>query len=279
MKARAAALVLVLLVAASCERGRRKVTSIEHPESADELVVRIDLQGGFLPPRHRFVSVPLFSLFGDGRVITTGPQIELYPGPALPPLLETRISEQGIQKILGEAQEAGLLEGDRKYGNPRIMDAATTVFTVVARGRRNRVEAYALDLDGEDGRARAKLTRFQQRVGDLNALLSPSDLLEKQTAYEVEQVQVILLPAEEISSPDVEPQRLPWPLATPITAYGQPFLSAGAEARCAVPGGPDSPAILEALKGATEITIWQSEDREFSIWARPLLPDERGCGG
>ena len=53
----------------------------------NNLVLRIDTSGGFVSPAFTMGQIPGFSLFGDGRVITTGAQIEIYPQPALPPVL------------------------------------------------------------------------------------------------------------------------------------------------------------------------------------------------
>ena len=50
----------------------------------DDLVLRIDVSGGFLAPGVALTHLPMFSLYGDGRVIREGPQIEIYPQPALP---------------------------------------------------------------------------------------------------------------------------------------------------------------------------------------------------
>ena len=64
----------------------------------------MDVGGGFVAPSYSLKPVPAFSLYGDGRLIIEGPQIEIYPGPALPNLLVTRISEDGVQAILSRRE-------------------------------------------------------------------------------------------------------------------------------------------------------------------------------
>lgn len=275
MKLRLAAICLTLVVTvAACGERQRVKTQIDHPRGADELLVRIELRGGFVPERYLYTSVPFFSLFGDGRVITVGPQMEIYPGPALPPLLVTRITEKGIQAPLNEARDAGLMDGDKRYDNPRVADAGTTVFTVVAEGRRNVVEAYALDLDDQDG-PRQKLVRFQERIGNLRELIGAAEIIEEEAGYRVERVQVVTMPAGPPESSDIEPQRLPWPLTAPLSTFGNPLrLMSSLQARCAE---NKDPSLLDALRNATEITIWQSEGKDYTIWARPLLGDETAC--
>ena len=55
--------------------------TITHPTGAGELVLRVEYQGGFVPYEFTLSSVPFWSLFGDGTLILTGPQIEIYHRP------------------------------------------------------------------------------------------------------------------------------------------------------------------------------------------------------
>ena len=145
--------------------GATGATGIEHPTGADQLILRMAYEGGFVPYEYTLGSTPFWSLFGDGTLIVPGPQIEIYPGPALPNLTATPVSEDGIQAILEAARDAGLMDGDANYGNQCIADAATTVFTTTAEGKTSVVSAYALDVGepagtcggGKDADARAKL--------------------------------------------------------------------------------------------------------------------------
>ena len=127
-------------------------------------------------------TTPFWSLFGDGTLIVPGPQIEIYPGPALPNLTATPVSEDGIQAILQAARDAGLMDGDKDYGDMCIADAANTVFTTTADGSTSVVTAYALDVGeptgtcggGKDAAARAKLAAFQAKLTDLRAGSRPA---------------------------------------------------------------------------------------------------------
>ncbi len=119
---------------------------IEHPTGSDQLVLRVEYQGGFVPYEYMLKRVPSWSLYGDGTVIVEGPVIEIYPGPALPNLLAFTLTEEAVQAILEAAQDAGLMDGDATYGYPCIADAADTVFTVNADGTTSVVSAYALEL-------------------------------------------------------------------------------------------------------------------------------------
>src|SRR5262245_64500824 len=57
--------------------------AIEHPTRADEPILRVEMGRGLFPPWTALPQVPRFALFGDGRAITWGPVMAIYPAPAL----------------------------------------------------------------------------------------------------------------------------------------------------------------------------------------------------
>src|SRR5690349_11966562 len=62
---------------------------------ADEVVVRVDVSGGFVPMDHAFRSVPSVTIYGNGLTITPGAVIAIYPGPALTPLAARTLTSRG----------------------------------------------------------------------------------------------------------------------------------------------------------------------------------------
>src|SRR5207249_10841518 len=74
---------------------------------SNELVLRIAIAGGLLAPGADLANLPVISAFGDGSVITQGPQIMIYPGPALPNLQVQRLSDAGMRRLLDAAAGAG----------------------------------------------------------------------------------------------------------------------------------------------------------------------------
>jgi hypothetical protein len=50
------------------------------------VVLRIEQSGGFVAVQYNLTRMPMLTLYGDGLYLTPGPQIEIYPGPALPAL-------------------------------------------------------------------------------------------------------------------------------------------------------------------------------------------------
>lgn len=254
---------------------------IDHAPGADQLVLRIDTDGGFVAPGFILTHLPEFSLYGDGRIVVPGPQIEIYPAPALPSLVEMRVSEAGIQRILGAAGATGLLGPDRHYDAVGIADAGTTTFTLISGGVRHTVSAYALGIDaqapqaGPDGAARQLLAAFRDRLSGGMDWLADT-VVEVQTQYAFRAVRVYSDPAQPGQDPNgVEPTLADWPLAAPLAA-GQPA-GGGPDTKCTLVEGDGLAALLPVLRSANQLTIWRSGGSEYQLRLRPLLPDESGC--
>jgi len=262
--------------------GPTGATGIEHPTGADELVLRTAYEGGFVPYEFTLSSTPFWSLLGDGTLIVLGPQIEIYPGPALPNLVAMPVSEDGVQAILQAARDAGLLEGDAHYGDQCIADAATTVFTTNADGRTSVVSAYALDVgdpagtcgSGQDADARAKLAAFQAKLTDLQSWL-PEGSLGTERPYEPTEMRVYVLPYR--ADPQLPQEAIEWPLGAALDGFGEPIENAPAATRCGVVSGDELATLLAEAQDANALTPWTSGGTEYQLIFRPLLPDEHTC--
>lgn len=279
MRRSIAALVVATLLATACQTVGG---SIVHPTGANELVLRIETGGGLVPWDFQLGQVPELSIFGDGRVIVTGPQIAIYPGPALPNLVTFRLSEDGLQRLLENARAAGLLGPDAHYDYPGIADAPTTTFTVVADGKRHVVSAYALSMTGNDvqvdpavRRARAALAEFEQKTSDLRSWLADR-IVEPETVLRFESLRVYATAAAPDASGGVEPNFADWPLSVSLAAFGGPA-SNPPDIRCGVVEGADLVTLLPAIQASNELTFWRSEGATYHLVLRPLLPDESGC--
>src|SRR5262245_38353160 len=66
----------------------------------DEVVLRVEYIGGFVAVQTLATRLPFLTVYGDGRVITEGPQILIYPGPALPNVLERRIGAGDLNRLV-----------------------------------------------------------------------------------------------------------------------------------------------------------------------------------
>lgn len=262
--------------------GATGAIGIEHPTGADQLILRVAYEGGFVPYEYTLGSTPFWSLFGDGTLIVPGPQIEIYPGPALPNLTATPVSEDGIQAILEAARDAGLMDGDANYGNQCIADAATTVFTTSADGTTTVVSAYALDVgdpagtcgNEKDAEARAKLAAFQAKLTDLRSWL-PNGSVGTERPYDPTEMRVYVLPYQGDAELPQDP--IEWPLEPPLDAFGEPVQNGPGHTRCGVVTGEDLTTLLAAAGKANALTPWTSGGTGYHLIFRPLLPDEHAC--
>ena len=255
---------------------------IEHPTGSDQVILRVQTGGGFVPVEWNLRSVPGFTLLGDGRLIVEGPVIEIYPGPAMPNLLVSRLTEAAIQAILAEAERAGLLGGDATYDYPCVADAPTTTFTVSAGGTTSTVSAYALGFEddagqsacaGTDRRARAELWDFSMRLGDLRSWL-PEGSVSAEEPYVPAEMRVYVQPYR--GDPELPQRLIEWPLEVPLAEFGRPDPNLPG-VRCGVVSGPDLEALLPLANRANQLTPWVSDRDRHGLIFRPLLPDEHGC--
>jgi hypothetical protein len=262
--------------------GASGATGIEHPTGANDLILGVGYEGGFVAYEYTLGTTPFWSLFGDGTLIVPGPQIEIYPGPALPNLTATPVSEDGIQAILQAARDAGLMDGDANYGDMCIADAANTVFTTTANGSTSVVSAYALDVGeptgtcggDEDAEARAKLSAFQAKLTDLASWL-PAGSLGTEAPYDPTEMRVYVLPYQ--GDPELPQDPIAWPLATPLDGFGEKVANAPSATRCGVVSGDDLATLLADAQHANALTPWTSGGTDYHLIFRPLLPDEHSC--
>lgn len=248
-------------------------TSFDHPEGADEVVLRVEEGGGLVPRETVYTQVPLFSLYGDGTVIVSGPGEGSLPAAVMSELFTTQISEGAVQHILAAARDAGLLE-DRDYGRPAIEDAPTTTFLLSAQGTTAQTEVYALGYEssgGEDGLDEAQ-REAREKLRDLRSrLLDPSSLTAEELeweAYEYPGLHVFAFPEDRVG-----PTRLAWPLGN-LEEMGAPVEGSIPGARHGVLSREDTDALRPLLELITPETGWVGADVTYRLVFRPLLPDE-----
>lgn len=257
---------------------------ILHPSGAADLVLRYEEVGGFMGPNALLGRQPIVSVYGDGTIITTGPVPAIFPGPALPNLVATKVTEAGLQRLLAAAALAGLLGPDAQYDATGVADASTAQFTVVAAGSRHVISAYALGIatpDMEGGpaasAARARLRVFADALGDLRRTLAP-EVVGPEAAYAFGSLRILAAPgAPQSGDPAVARPPLSWPLRTPLATFGAPATGAAASFRCGVVSGPDLETLRPLLAQATSITGWASGGSVYTLILQPMLPDDTGC--
>lgn len=295
--ARPAALALGLLVLAACGGGGPDVAGAApgSPATDDpgaELVLQVQHVGGFVTPTMLATRLPVVSVYDDGRVITQGPQIAIFPGPALPNVLVRQVDDGGVERLVDLALEAGVGE-DRDLGRPPVADVPTTRFTVVTEEstRRTDVEALgAFDMAPSEGvepasgpapetglspealAARAELNALLSALTDLEATLG-AEAVGPEQPYEPEALAVVATPWVDPGADLGAQPEVPWP----GPALPGESMAEGLDLSCVTVTAPELGDVLAAAESATSATPWTSGGQRWSLAFRPLLPHESGC--
>ena len=268
---------------------------IEHPTGADEAILVVSSQGGFVPVEFSVRNMPSFVLLGDGRVIVQGMQTLEFPGPALPALQERTLTEEGIQRVLEAVEETDLFTGDLELRGMQQMvaDASDTVFELNAAGLESTVLVYALGMLTPDMQvpgmepgevtAHESLSRLSESLLLIDTFL-PAEMWEVEgwQPYEPDALRLYVV---DVTSQPIEGGDLPgmvrdWPTDDDPAAFGEAageFL--GPNTRCGVVEGELGATWLAQLSDANENTLWTTDgDDRFRVLARPMLPhEERIC--
>ncbi|MEV7230154.1 MULTISPECIES: hypothetical protein [Polymorphospora] len=277
-----ATLSVLLLTAAACAQGGNDAGGPDPgPVSleSDVAAIRVDYTGGFSTPGMIAARLPLIAVYGDGRVITQGPQVMVYPGPALPNLQVQTINANDVDALIERALAAGVGQAT-DFGQPPVADAASTRITVTTSDGEKVLEVYALEETPEDGAglnatqvdARAKVKEFVASLNDLSGTLGAGAVGAPQP-YVPTAVAAIAEPWVAGDPALPAPPEVAWPgPALP----GKP-VGPGLEVGCVSADGEAATKVLSAAGTATSATPWTSEGKSFTVHLRPLLPDETDC--
>lgn len=302
--------VLVLLAACSAQGGLRSSDepgpSSPPPSGSDdgdghtgspgagEAVLVIDSAGGFVPVEFMTTRLPTFVMLGDGRVIMQGMQTLEFPGPALPPLIERTLTDEGVDAVLGAVDDTNLFAGDVDFRGAQnvVADAADTLFILNAGGREVTVSIYGLgtlppEMEPPPGFPSGELQAHEtlQRLHD--ALISldtwlPGEAWEDEgwKPYEPEAFRLYVRDVTgEPSDPELPEQLRDWPTDDDPAAFGEEQATFSDGTRCGVVDGELGATWFEQLSAANQNTLWTDDgERRFRVLARPLLPhDEAIC--
>jgi hypothetical protein len=242
------------------------------PSGADDLVLRVESFGGFVPAEQNIGRIPAVSVYADGRLITQGPTTMIYPGKALPNLQEQLLTPEFVQDLVRRGTAAGVRNG-ADFGSPNIADAPYTrvvvgdqSVNVLALG-----EAQANDprLTAAQRDARTKLSAY---VKELQSLPS-AEGVAKPVQYQPETLAA--LARKYVAPQDAN-------LAGPEKAWPGPALPGDTLYEnlgigCVAVTGAEKDTVWKAAESATQITPWTSGGGKWGVTFRPLLPEEKGC--
>jgi hypothetical protein len=273
------AVVMTLALVAGCGRGERNGPAVPLPASfaADDLVLRVSFIGGFTTPANLVTRLPYISVYGDGRVLTEQIVPSMYPGPTLSRMDLRHIGETDIRRLLDLAVEAGAADGGR-LDDPLVMDAATTRFTVLTGGGLKHTDVYALSMgdDPHDGppvdrEARTRLQDLQRALGDLPATLGRG-AVGASSPYQPTRLAAIAEPWQDPGNTGLpEPPEAAWPGPALVGA------SLGTNLSCVIAADDQLGPVLSAAGRANTSTPWTYAGQRYTMWFRPLLPEESTC--
>lgn len=232
----------------------------EHPTGADEVVVSIAYEGGFMTMEATFAQLPSLLVTGDAREFSLGPQIEIYPGPLLPNVQLADIGEAGIQELLALADEHGLLQ-DREYdADTNVADASDTVVTISANGETYVHRAYALGLGGGPGMTeetgdRAELQAF------VDAALMTLGTSETE-AFEADAYLVRSFPIDDVSGYEIEPTIVEWTVDGVDLAAASDCVEIPAD------------QVADLFVDANQLTFFEQDGTTYQLAVKPQLPGD-----
>lgn len=250
-------------------------------DSPDEVVVRIGYENGMMGPGMMFSTLPSFLLAGDGRAFTPGAVPAIYPGPLLVPMFERSVTQQGIEKVLQLADDAGLLGEIPDYelpDGPVVMDASDTVVIIKVNGTTYEHRANALGMGlpdentgGDTGAvpeatpARQNLLQFVTLMGDFAKVAGASNVGPEGPWVPSEyRFQAMAVDPTQWTEPS--PTIVEWPAETGVVLADSD--------QCATVAADK---VDELFAGATQLTFFQEDDLIYQLAIVGVLPGDAVC--
>lgn len=213
-----------------------------------DLVLQMTEIPAVVDPGEPAALVPTFSLYGDGRVLISGPDDRQG---ALPRVRELQLSEERVQQLVTNALQAGVQ--DNREENIEIdPDAPTVVLTLTAEEQFGWTE-LGPNVGGRLGQLRDSLLAYADR--------------EDAEGYEHDAIAVLATPAE----PEAGVEE--WPLAE---LRPSAELRIG-EALCTTYRRTSVEDATATARGADAEQRWSSGANVFDVRFRPMLPHEADC--
>ena len=252
------------------------------PTEADEAVINVSRFKTGDGSETRLATLPVGTIYGDGRVIRPGPQLGIGVPPALPSLQVTTLDSAGGDAVLAQASEAGLVGADRELRLPTEKDPTITAFDVFLDNQRLRtiVESLA-EVAPDDPRLPPKGQAERAAMNAVVAMLTDpasslaGNVVGEDVVYAPTAVRVLVSSAADQEPSTGAPTVAEWPLAE-LATIGEAIESADGW-RCVVVDGEDWTALRPVAAGADRATRWSSGGAEYTLRFRPLLPGESGC--
>jgi hypothetical protein len=251
---------------------------IEHPSGAKDVVLEMEVGGGFVPMEFLATQAPTFTLYGDG-VVVFQPQLTQFPEPGpdgvtrLAPWRTAQLDAGQMDELLTFALGPGGLGAAREsYAANGIADAPDTIFTVDAGGVKKTVSINALGLEqpgGQDEAARKAFQKLAERLSNFdNGGTISTD------AYVPASYRAVIFERE--PDPVLKPVPWPWPTVKPSDFTQPPADGSGLPFPHRTITADEVAALKlgEAPGGMQGLVLQGPDDKLYSFIIRPLLPAE-----
>ncbi len=251
---------------------------IGHPTGATDVVLQLEEGGGFVPIDFLANQAPLFTLFGDGRVVFQ-PTVTTFPQPGPDgithgvPWRTAQLDPAQVEELLTFALgQGGLGTARDNYGHDGIADASSSNFTINAGGLKKFVSVYALgmeDANTPDLVARRAFKVVADRLRDFDKGGSIGT-----DVYLPDKFRAVLI--ERQGDPTARPMAWPWPTLK-VTDFKADVNAAGGSQ---LPHRTMTAVEVQDLKlgdipgGVQGVTLVGPDHKTYALVLRPLLPSE-----
>jgi hypothetical protein len=264
---------------AACALGATPVPpagSIAHRTGAADVILRLEVGGGFVPIGWLVTQAPSLSLYGDGTVIARSPSApqpsQLGSVVRSVPFRTGRLTEPQVHELLAFSLGAGGLRAARDHYDPgNVMDAPSTFFTIDAGDVSRTVSVVALGIVtwGQD---RSAVDGLQRLASRLEGFASTGTLVG---TYSPARYRAILTDGSAEGGAAGDPRSWPWPGLTPVD-----WTLPADKNRPSFPTRTMTPAEVAVLGipspegGFQNLLLRAPDGRIHALAIRPLLPDE-----
>ncbi|HEY5520772.1 MAG TPA: hypothetical protein VIK08_08945 [Candidatus Limnocylindrales bacterium] len=238
------------------------------PEGAT-LLLEVTTEGGFIAPSAHLGQLPAVVVDTAGNIYTADPN---SAGGSLIALAVVRsVGASGAAQIMAAIKAAGLDHANATGGGPGNPDAGVTVFSVVVDGQEvlNQISGGGAPAPGHPGGSPEPALDLLARLQDPGETWGAANVTTTPfvpTAYKVYDA-----PATSGGANAID-----WPLSASLATFGKPVTpDLGITGlRTGVVFGDDATKLAAVGGSATSDTVFVSDNEQYQVWIRPLLPPE-----
>ena len=242
------------------EGGEVETTPVEFGDG-DDIWLRVETGGGFVPYLSNLRETPDLLLFDDGRLVREVQTDDL--GGPVPEYEAVQLDEAATAELLDTF--AAVVDGPDP-GDPNVTDLPSTVIEVTTDGDYRELSIYALGFDDDDS-----LSDSEQAAREAASdAIDDAYAIDDAEPYVADELLVLTTAFEGDTGAASDP--VAWPLDPERMA------SAAEDEVCTEVEGEDRDAVLDALGDAAFDTLVSNGDDLAEVAVRPVLTGEESCG-